>query len=563
MKRYIAALDQGTTSSRCILFDREQNIVGSAQRELTQIYPKPGWVEQDPMEIWSTQYSVLTEVLAQTGVAPEELAAIGITNQRETTIVWDKATGRPVSNAIVWQCRRTAPLCEELKADAEFSAYVQEHTGLLIDAYFSATKLKWILDHVEGAREKAERGELLFGTVDAWLVWKLTGGAVHSTDVTNASRTMLFDIRRLCWDEHICAKLGIPAKMLPQVRDSSQVYGTADLLGAEVPIAGVAGDQQAALFGQGCFAPGEAKNTYGTGCFLLMNTGDHLCRSRNGLLTTVAVGLDGKVEYALEGSVFVGGAVIQWVRDELRFISEARDAEYYASKVPDTGGVYLVPAFTGLGAPYWDMYARGALVGITRGTSRDHIIRAAQESIAYQVWDLADAMEKDTGISLKELNADGGASRDSFLLQFQADILNKPVCRPRIRETTALGAAYLAGLARYGPGDPGQAAAGLAQGGGPLPELGRARGLNREASKESALEWNILTSVKRSGTDGCPSGDTPRCSRGSCCGRSSACAMRPSTTKTGIGTTTSSSTVTFSAPPCGRRTALPRRSGKG
>ena len=363
MKRYIAALDQGTTSSRCILFDREQNIIGSAQRELTQIYPKPGWVEQDPMEIWSTQYSVLTEVLAQTGVAPEELAAIGITNQRETTIVWDRETGRPVSNAIVWQCRRTAPLCEELKADTEFSAYVQEHTGLLIDAYFSATKLKWILDHVEGAREKAERGDLLFGTVDSWLVWKLTGGAVHITDVTNASRTMLFDIRRLCWDEHICAKLGIPTKMLPQVRDSSQVYGTADLLGAKVPIAGVAGDQQAALFGQGCFAPGEAKNTYGTGCFLLMNTGDQLCRSRNGLLTTVAVGLDGKVEYALEGSVFVGGAVIQWVRDELRFISEARDAEYYASKVPDTGGVYLVPAFTGLGAPYWDMYARGGAGG--------------------------------------------------------------------------------------------------------------------------------------------------------------------------------------------------------
>ena len=447
MKRYIAALDQGTTSSRCILFDREQNIIGSAQRELTQIYPKPGWVEQDPMEIWSTQYSVLTEVLAQTGVSPEELAAIGITNQRETTIVWDRETGRPVSNAIVWQCRRTAPLCEELKADGEFSAYVQEHTGLLIDAYFSATKLKWILDHVEGAREKAERGDLLFGTVDSWLVWKLTGGAVHITDVTNASRTMLFDIRRLGWDEHICARLGIPTKLLPQVQDSSQVYGTADLLGAKVPIAGVAGDQQAALFGQGCFAPGEAKNTYGTGCFLLMNTGDQLCRSRNGLLTTVAVGLDGKVEYALEGSVFVGGAVIQWVRDELRFISEARDAEYYASKVPDTGGVYLVPAFTGLGAPYWDMYARGALVGITRGTSRDHIIRAAQESIAYQVWDLADAMEKDTGISLKELNADGGASRDSFLMQFQADILNKPVCRPKIRETTALGAAYLAGLA--------------------------------------------------------------------------------------------------------------------
>ena len=447
MKRYIAALDQGTTSSRCILFDREQNMIGSAQRELKQLYPKPGWVEQDPMEIWSTQYSVLTEVLAQTGVAPEELAAIGITNQRETTIVWDKNTGRPICNAIVWQCRRTAALCEELKADAAFSRYVQEHTGLLIDAYFSATKLKWILDAVEGARERARAGELLFGTVDSWLVWKLTGGAAHVTDVTNASRTMLFDIRRLCWDEEICKRMDIPREMLPQVRDSSAVYGTTELLGAQVPISGVAGDQQAALFGQACFAPGEAKNTYGTGCFLLMNTGEQLCRSRNGLLTTIAVGLDGKVEYALEGSVFVGGAVIQWIRDGLRFIGEARDAEYYASKVPDTGGVYLVPAFTGLGAPYWDMYARGALVGITRGTTRDHIIRAAQESIAYQVWDLADAMEKDTGIPLKELNADGGASRDSFLMQFQADILNKPVCRPKIRETTALGAAYLAGLA--------------------------------------------------------------------------------------------------------------------
>ena len=447
MKRYIAALDQGTTSSRCILFDREQNIIGSAQRELTQRYPKPGWVEQDPMEIWSTQYSVLTEVLAQTGAAPEELVAIGITNQRETTIVWDKATGRPICNAIVWQCRRTAQLCEELKADQDFSSYVQEHTGLLIDAYFSATKLKWILDHVEGARERAKAGELLFGTVDSWLVWKLTGGAVHITDCTNASRTMLFDIQRLCWDEHICKKLDIPMEMLPQVRDSSQIYGTAELQGTEIPIAGVAGDQQAALFGQACFAPGEAKNTYGTGCFLLMNTGDQLCRSRNGLLTTIAVSLEGKVQYALEGSVFVGGAVIQWIRDELRFIGEARDAEYYASKVPDTGGVYLVPAFTGLGAPFWDMYARGALVGITRGTSRDHIIRAAQESIAYQVWDLTHAMEKDTGLSLKELNADGGASRDSFLMQFQADILNKSVCRPNIRETTALGAAYLAGLA--------------------------------------------------------------------------------------------------------------------
>ena len=447
MKQYVIALDQGTTSSRCILFDREQNIVGVAQREFTQIYPKPGWVEQDPMEIWSSQSSVLTEVLAQTGIAPTEVAAIGITNQRETTIVWDKATGRPIYNAIVWQCRRTAFLCEELKAEGAFSDYIKEHTGLLIDAYFSATKLKWILDHVEGARERARAGELLFGTVDSWLVWKLTGGKAHVTDYTNASRTMLFDIQNLCWDEEICRRLDIPMEMLPQVCSSSQVYGFANLQGVEVPIAGIAGDQQAALFGQGCFHPGEAKNTYGTGCFLLMNTGEQLCRSENGLLTTIAIGLNGRVQYALEGSVFVGGAVIQWVRDELRFISESRDAEYYASKVPDTGGVYLVPAFTGLGAPYWDMYARGALVGLTRGTNRDHIIRAAQESIAYQSWDLVDAMEKDTGIPLSALNADGGASRDKFLMQFQADILNKPVRRPVIRETTALGAALLAGLA--------------------------------------------------------------------------------------------------------------------
>ena len=447
MKQYVIALDQGTTSSRCILFDREQNIVGVAQREFTQIYPKPGWVEQDPMEIWSSQSSVLTEVLAQTGIAPTEVAAIGITNQRETTIVWDKATGRPIYNAIVWQCRRTASLCEELKAEGAFSNYIKEHTGLLIDAYFSATKLKWILDHVEGARERARAGELLFGTVDSWLVGKLTGGKAHVTDYTNASRTMLFDIQNLCWDEEICRRLDIPMEMLPQVCSSSQVYGFANLQGVKVPIAGIAGDQQAALFGQGCFHPGEAKNTYGTGCFLLMNTGEQLCRSENGLLTTIAIGLNGRVQYALEGSVFVGGAVIQWVRDELRFISESRDAEYYASKVPDTGGVYLVPAFTGLGAPYWDMYARGALVGLTRGTNRDHIIRAAQESIAYQSWDLVDAMEKDTGIPLSALNADGGASRDKFLMQFQADILNKPVRRPVIRETTALGAALLAGLA--------------------------------------------------------------------------------------------------------------------
>ena len=447
MKRYIAALDQGTTSSRCILFDQDQNILGTAQRELTQIYPQPGWVEQDPMAIWSTQYSVLTEVLAQTGISPHELAAIGITNQRETTIVWDKVTGRPIYNAIVWQCRRTAPLCEQLKEDRTFTDYVQEHTGLLIDAYFSATKLSWILDHVEGARARAEAGELLFGTVDSWLVWKLTGGKVHVTDRTNASRTMLYNIRTLDWDDTLLKALDIPRCILPRVADSSEVYGTTDLCGVQVPVAGIAGDQQAALFGQGCFAKGEAKNTYGTGCFLLMNTGDTICRSQNGLISTIGISLNGKVEYALEGSVFVGGAVIQWVRDGLRMIQESRDAEYYAQKVPDNGGIYIVPAFTGLGAPYWDMYARGAIVGITRGTTQNHIIRAAEESIAYQSADLVAAMEKDTGVPITSLKVDGGASRDQFLMQFQADILNKDVLRPAIRETTALGAAYLAGLA--------------------------------------------------------------------------------------------------------------------
>ena len=433
MKQYVIALDQGTTSSRCIIFDKGQNIVALEQREFSQHYPKPGWVEHDPMEIYSSQYGVLMEVLAHSGILPQEIAGIGITNQRET--------------AIVWQCRRTAALCEELKKDAAFTEYVKENTGLLIDAYFSGTKIKWILDNVPGAREKAEAGRLLFGTVDTWLIWKMTGGRTYVTDYTNASRTMLYNIKTLCWDEAICRRLGIPISMLPEVCDSSRVYGTVNIQGTEVPIAGIAGDQQAALFGQTCFAPGEAKNTYGTGCFLLMNTGEKLYRSQNGLLTTIAIGLGGKVQYALEGSVFVGGAVIQWVRDELRFITESRDAEYYAQKVPDTGGVYLVPAFTGLGAPYWDMYARGCLVGLTRGTTREHIIRAAQESIAYQSYDLVAAMEKDTGMCMAELNVDGGASRDQFLMQFQADILNKTVRRPMIRETTALGAAYLAGLA--------------------------------------------------------------------------------------------------------------------
>ncbi len=446
MGRYIMALDQGTTSSRAILFDREQNIVELSQKELTQYYPKEGWVEHDPMEIYSSQYAVMMEVIAKSGVDVHEIAAVGITNQRETTVVWDKVTGRPIHPAIVWQCRRTADLCDNLKAQG-LSEYIRDTTGLLPDAYFSATKIKWILDLVPGAREKAKRGEVLFGTVDSWLIWKLTGGAAHVTDYTNASRTMLYDIHRLDWDDRLLKALDIPRAMLPEVRNSSEVYGHFMIQNTFIPIAGIAGDQQAALFGQTCFSKGEAKNTYGTGCFLLMNTGDTPCKSENGLLTTIAIGLRGKVQYALEGSVFVGGAVIQWVRDELRFITESCDAAYYAQKVEDTGGVYIVPAFTGLGAPYWDMYARGCIMGITRGTRREHLIRAAQESIAYQSLELVEAMERDTGISLRELNVDGGASRDEFLMQFQSDMLNKPVRRPMIRETTALGAAYLAGLA--------------------------------------------------------------------------------------------------------------------
>ena len=447
MQKYIAALDQGTTSSRCIIFDKKQNVVGVSQKEYTQLYPQPGWVEHDPMEIYSSQYGVLMEVLAQSGIDPQEIAAIGITNQRETTILWDKNTGRPVYNAIVWQCRRTAGLCEALMKNEELTEYIKETTGLLIDAYFSATKIKWILDHVEGVREKAEKGDILFGTVDSWLIWKLTGGKVHVTDYTNASRTMLYNIKDLCWDERICRELDIPMNILPQVKNSSEVYGTMNIQGVQVPIAGIAGDQQAALFGQTCFAEGDAKNTYGTGCFLLMNTGERMVRSKNGLLTTIAVGLDGKVEYALEGSVFVGGAVIQWVRDQLRFVTEAGDTEYFAQKVPDNGGVYIVPAFTGLGAPHWDMYARGAVLGITRGTTREHIIRAALESIAYQSSDVLFAMEEDTGIRLENLRVDGGASANRFLMQFQSDIMGRTVLRPAIAETTALGAAFLAGLA--------------------------------------------------------------------------------------------------------------------
>ena len=446
MKKYLVALDQGTTSSRAIVFDRSQQIVASAQKEFPQLYPQAGWVEHDPLELYSSQYGVMMEAITRGGIDPAEIAAIGITNQRETTIVWEKATGRPIYPAIVWQCRRTAALCDRLRADG-LTEHIRAVTGLVPDAYFSATKIRWILDHVPGAQERAERGELLFGTVDSWLIWKLTRGRVHATDVTNASRTMLFDIRRLDWDETLLQVLRIPRCMLPDVRPSSGDFGTCNIQGVEIPIAGAAGDQQAALFGQCCFAPGEAKNTYGTGCFLLMNTGETPCVSRHGLVTTIAAGLGGHVTYALEGSVFVGGAVIQWLRDEMRFLSEASDAEYYAQKVDSTGGVYFVPAFTGLGAPYWDMYARGAIVGITRGTKREHIIRAAQESIAYQSMDLVAAMEKDTGVPLRELRVDGGASRDAFLMQFQADMLATPVRRPVIRETTAFGAAYLAGLA--------------------------------------------------------------------------------------------------------------------
>lgn len=452
-KKYIIALDQGTTSSRAVIFNKNTDIISSAQREYTQIYPQPGWVEHNPMEIWATQRSVLTEVIAASGISLKNVAAIGITNQRETTIVWDKNTGEPVYNAIVWQCRRTADICEKLK-EKGLEEYVKENTGLIIDAYFSGTKLKWILDNVQGAREKAEKGELLFGTVDTWLVWKLTAGKVHITDYTNASRTMLFNIKELKWDKKILKELNIPESMLPEVKNSSEIYGYTKMgltmgeeSGTNIPIAGIAGDQQAALFGQTCFNKGDIKNTYGTGCFMLMNTGENCIKSNNGLLTTIAVGINGKVEYALEGSVFIAGAVIQWLRDEMKFFSDAADTEYFATKIDDNGGVYLVPAFVGLGSPYWDMYARGTIVGLTRGSNRNHIIRAALESIAYQSKDLIDAMKEDSGLDLTSLKVDGGAVANNFLMQFQSDILNIEVLRPEIIETTALGAAYLAGLA--------------------------------------------------------------------------------------------------------------------
>ena len=452
MQRYILALDQGTTSSRAILFGRDGSVGGHAQQPFRQYYPQPGWVEHDPNEIWESERAVAAQALRESGLG-RAVAAIGITNQRETTILWDRATGEPIHNAIVWQCRRTADIADALREKRGVSELVAEKTGLHIDAYFSATKIKWLLDHVPSARERAERGEILFGTVETWLIWRLTGGKVHVTDYSNASRTMLFNIHTLSWDEELCALLDIPMNILPRPVSNSEVYGTVaeGIEGLEelagVPICGAAGDQQAALFGQGCFKPGDVKNTYGTGCFLLMNTGHKIYQSKNGLVTTIAISLDGEVEYALEGSVFVGGAVIQWIRDGMHLIQDSCDSEYYAQKVPDNGGVYIVPAFTGLGAPYWDMYARGAILGITRGTTQNHIIRAAEESIAYQSADLMWAMEKDTDITISTLKVDGGASRDHFLMQFQSDILNKEVLRPAIRETTALGAAYLAGLA--------------------------------------------------------------------------------------------------------------------
>ncbi len=449
MKKYILALDQGTTSSRAIVFDKDGLIVGTSQKEFTQIYPKAGWVEHDAMEIWGTQSGVAREVLEKTGVRPEEIAAIGVTNQRETTVVWDKVTGKPIYNAIVWQCRRTAAICDDLKAKG-WEEKIKQKTGLVIDAYFSGTKIKWILDNVEGARERAEKGELLFGNIDTWLIWNLTRGKVFVTDYSNASRTLLYNIKELKWDKEILEELDIPMSMLPEVKPSSCIYGYTDpqtFGGAEIPIAGDAGDQQAALFGQACYEPGMAKNTYGTGCFMLMNTGEKPIESKNGLITTIAWGIGEKVVYALEGSIFIAGASIQWLRDELKLVYDAAQSEYYANLVDDTHGVYVVPAFTGLGAPYWDMYARGAVFGLTRGTKREHLVRATLESIAYQTKDVLEAMQEDSGITLKTLKVDGGASANNFLMKFQADILDVPVRRPQVLETTALGAAYLAGLA--------------------------------------------------------------------------------------------------------------------
>ncbi len=448
MAKYVMALDSGTTSNRCILFNEKGEMCSMAQKEFTQYFPKPGWVEHNAEEIWSSQLEVAQQAMANINATAADIAAIGITNQRETTIVWDKESGEPVYQAIVWQCRRTSEYCDSLK-EKGLTDQFREKTGLVIDAYFSGTKVKWILDNVEGARERAERGELLFGTVETWLIWKLTKGAVHVTDYSNASRTMLFNINTLKWDEEILAELGIPASMLPEAKPSSCIYGEADagFFGAPIPIAGAAGDQQAALFGQTCFQKGEAKNTYGTGCFLLMNTGEKPVFSRNGLVTTIAWGIDGTVNYALEGSIFVAGAAIQWLRDEMQLIDSSQVSEYMAQKVEDTNGCYVVPAFTGLGAPHWDQYARGSIVGLTRGVNKYHIIRATLESLAYQVNDVLEAMEADSGIKLSALKVDGGASANNFLMQTQANLSNAPVKRPQCVETTAMGAAYLAGIA--------------------------------------------------------------------------------------------------------------------
>lgn len=448
MSKYVMALDSGTTSNRCILFNEKGEMCSMAQKEFTQYFPKPGWVEHNAEEIWSSQLEVAQQAMANINATAADIAAIGITNQRETTIVWDKESGEPVYQAIVWQCRRTSEYCDSLKEKGLTDKF-REKTGLVIDAYFSGTKVKWILDNVEGARQRAERGELLFGTVETWLIWKLTKGAVHVTDYSNASRTMLFNINTLRWDEEILAELGIPASMLPEAKPSSCVYGDADagFFGAPIPIAGAAGDQQAALFGQTCFKEGEAKNTYGTGCFLLMNTGEKPVFSKNGLVTTIAWGMDGKVNYALEGSIFVAGAAIQWLRDEMQLIDSSQVSEYMAQKVEDTNGCYVVPAFTGLGAPHWDQYARGSIVGLTRGVNKYHIIRATLESLAYQVNDVLQAMEADSGITLSALKVDGGASANNFLMQTQANLIDAPVKRPQCVETTAMGAAYLAGIA--------------------------------------------------------------------------------------------------------------------
>ena len=447
MKKYILAIDEGTTSARSILFDKEGNTVGTAQKEFAQIYPQPGFVEQNPMEIYASQYATMTEVVLGSGISPCEIAAIGITNQRETTVCWEKSTGKPIYNAIVWQCKRTASFCEELKARG-LTEYIKNTTGLLIDAYFSASKIRWILDNVEGAREKAENGELLFGTIDSWLIYKLTGGKLHITDYTNACRTMLFDIHNLCWDKRLLEEFDIPAQMLPKVVSSSEIYTTINFMGAEIPICSIAGDQQAALFGQCCFEAGEVKNTYGTGCFLLMNSGSKAQTSQSGMLTTIVATPAGQpIQYALEGSVFVGGAIIQWLRDQMGLIDESKDSEYFASKVEDSGGVYVVPAFTGMGAPYWDMYARGTIIGLTRGTGRNHIIRACLEAIAYQTNDLLLAIKEDVGADIKSLKVDGGASANNLLMQFQADISGIKIQRNSSSEATALGAAFLAGLA--------------------------------------------------------------------------------------------------------------------